>query len=106
MPEAPYAFPPLTTIHQEFGRVGRTAVSELLSEMANVADRTATKPPASSIPTQLVVRSSTGPPPGRFAVARQAEATMSTPNGIRTRVAALKGRSPRPLNDGDLTGEL
>ena len=24
-----------------------------------------------------------------------------TPNGIRTRVAALKGRSPRPLDDGD-----
>jgi hypothetical protein len=23
------------------------------------------------------------------------------PNGIRTRVAALKGRSPRPLDDGD-----
>ena len=26
------------------------------------------------------------------------------PNGIRTRVAALKGRSPRPLDDGDLYG--
>jgi hypothetical protein len=28
------------------------------------------------------------------------------PNGIRTRAAALKGRSPRPLDDGDryLTG--
>ena len=25
-----------------------------------------------------------------------------TPNGIRTRVAALKGRSPRPLDDGDV----
>jgi hypothetical protein len=24
------------------------------------------------------------------------------PNGIRTRAAALKGRSPRPLDDGDL----
>ena len=24
----------------------------------------------------------------------------STPNGIRTRVAAVKGRSPRPLDDG------
>ena len=26
--------------------------------------------------------------------------TVSTPNGIRTRVAALKGRCPRPLDDG------
>ncbi len=24
------------------------------------------------------------------------------PNGIRTRVAALKGQCPRPLDDGDL----
>ena len=24
------------------------------------------------------------------------------PNGIRTRAAAVKGRSPRPLDDGDL----
>jgi hypothetical protein len=29
--------------------------------------------------------------------------TYRTPNGIRTRVAALKGRSPRPLNDGGAT---
>lgn len=28
------------------------------------------------------------------------------PSGIRTRVAALKGRSPRPLDDGDLAGSL
>src|SRR6266704_3460123 len=26
-----------------------------------------------------------------------------TPNGIRTRAAALKGRCPRPLDDGGLT---
>ena len=26
-----------------------------------------------------------------------------TPNGIRTRVAAVKGRSPRPLDDGSPT---
>lgn len=25
---------------------------------------------------------------------------ISTPNGIRTRVTALKGRRPRPLDDG------
>ena len=27
---------------------------------------------------------------------------IRTPNGIRTRVAAVKGRSPRPLDDGSL----
>ena len=27
---------------------------------------------------------------------------LRAPNGIRTRAAALKGRSPRPLDDGDL----
>ena len=31
------------------------------------------------------------------------EAILScVPNGIRTRAAALKGRSPRPLDDGDV----
>ena len=28
------------------------------------------------------------------------------PNGIRTRVAALKGQSPRPLDDGDRAGDI
>jgi hypothetical protein len=28
------------------------------------------------------------------------------PNGIRTRVAALKGRCPRPLDDGGVGGQL
>ena len=28
---------------------------------------------------------------------------MCTPNGIRTRVAAVKGRCPRPLDDGGRT---
>ena len=27
---------------------------------------------------------------------------LSTPNGIRTRVTAVKGRRPRPLDDGGL----
>ena len=30
----------------------------------------------------------------------------NAPNGIRTRVAALKGRSPRPLDDGDRAGDI
>jgi len=31
---------------------------------------------------------------------RQGGPRCSTPNGIRTRVAALKGRCPGPLDDG------
>ena len=32
----------------------------------------------------------------------RSDAARSTPNGIRTRVTALKGRRPRPLDDGGL----
>jgi hypothetical protein len=28
--------------------------------------------------------------------------TLRAPNGIRTRVTAVKGRCPRPLDDGDV----
>ena len=28
---------------------------------------------------------------------------MRAPNGIRTRVTAVKGRCPRPLDDGDVS---
>ncbi len=29
------------------------------------------------------------------------DSLIGVPNGIRTRVAALRGRCPRPLDDGD-----
>ena len=32
------------------------------------------------------------------------DCVLSDPNGIRTRAAAVKGRCPRPLNDGAVTG--
>src|SRR5262245_5632483 len=34
--------------------------------------------------------------------ARKSFGISGIPSGIRTRVAALKGQSPRPLDDGDL----
>ena len=51
----------------------------------------------------------TGLEPATFAVTgrranqlRHWALLLRAPNGIRTRAAALKGRSPRPLDDGDL----
>ena len=32
----------------------------------------------------------------------QAKITIGVPDEIRTRVAAVKGRCPRPLDDGDI----
>src|SRR5580700_12067080 len=50
--------------------------------------------------TVLVVHDRTlialGPDPG--------SRSSGTPNGIRTRVAAVKGRCPRPLDDGGRSG--
>ncbi len=36
-------------------------------------------------------------------VVRQESYRLSTPNGIRTRVTCVKGRRPRPLDDGGRT---
>jgi hypothetical protein len=38
----------------------------------------------------------------RSTTVRAVGAEVSTPNGIRTRVSALKGRCPRPLDDGGI----
>jgi DNA-binding LacI/PurR family transcriptional regulator len=58
MDEAAYFWPPLTTVRQSFEAVGRDAVSALLAEIAS--DIRSMAPV--SVPTELVVRSSTGPP--------------------------------------------
>jgi DNA-binding LacI/PurR family transcriptional regulator len=59
MDEAAHFWPPLTTIRQSFEAVGRHAVAALLAEIA--ADVEAGAPV--TVPTELVVRASTAPPP-------------------------------------------
>lgn len=59
MDEAAHFWPPLTTVRQSFEEVGRRAVATLLTEITT-GDPTAS---AVSVPTELIVRSSTAPPP-------------------------------------------
>ena len=59
MDESRAFWPPLTTVHQNFREVGRVAMERLL---AQIADGTVPIETA-LIPTELVVRESSGPPP-------------------------------------------
>jgi DNA-binding LacI/PurR family transcriptional regulator len=59
MEESAHFWPPLTTVRQSFEAVGRNAVTALLAEIANGSQGTAVV----EVPTELVVRSSTAPPP-------------------------------------------
>lgn len=59
MAEAACFWPPLTTIRQSFDQVGHRAVRTLLTEISGTASPTAA---TISVPTELVVRSSTAPP--------------------------------------------
>ncbi|WP_091287794.1 LacI family DNA-binding transcriptional regulator [Amycolatopsis xylanica] len=57
MDEAAHFWPPLTTVRQSFGEVGRQAVGALLAEITGGRG----EPVSIMVPTELVVRSSTGP---------------------------------------------
>src|SRR5439155_27098431 len=57
--EAAHFWPPLTTVRQSFADVGRRAVDALLAEITS-GTREVT---SINVPTTLVVRSSTAPPP-------------------------------------------
>lgn len=59
--EAPYFWPALTTIHQQFERVGQRSIEILIDEIET--GRIA--PSLDIVPVRLVVRSSTAPPAGR-----------------------------------------
>ena len=73
-------------------------------QLSYLARRPASRP--------IAVATLTGLEPATFAVTgrranqlrHRALLVLRTPNGIRTRVAALKGRSPRPLDDGSPAG--
>ncbi|AEN08314.1 MULTISPECIES: LacI family DNA-binding transcriptional regulator [unclassified Streptomyces] len=52
-------FPPLTTVHQDFAEIGRLCVDGVLRQIRNEAAERGT----TLVPTRLVVRSSTAPPP-------------------------------------------
>jgi DNA-binding LacI/PurR family transcriptional regulator len=60
VPEAEYYLPPLTTVRQDFGEVGRRSLRVLLDVMASGAERPAAQ---SVITPELIVRASTAQPP-------------------------------------------
>lgn len=58
MEEAAYFWPPLTTVRQSFETVGHDAVAALLAEIADERKGAS----AVTVPTSLIIRSSTAPP--------------------------------------------
>ncbi|MGH3188016.1 MAG: substrate-binding domain-containing protein, partial [Streptosporangiaceae bacterium] len=61
VPEAGYYLPPLTTVRQDFGEVGRRALSTLIDRMSNaIAPGLRVR-----VAPELVVRASVAPPRGR-----------------------------------------
>jgi DNA-binding LacI/PurR family transcriptional regulator len=58
MAEASSFWPPLTTIHQDFHAVGRLSIRKLLAKVSG----TSAENDKTSVPTELIVRSSTGAP--------------------------------------------
>jgi DNA-binding LacI/PurR family transcriptional regulator len=60
IPEASSFIPPLTTVHQDFAEVGRLLVEGVLRQIRTGSAQAGTR----LVPTRLVVRASTAPPPG------------------------------------------
>lgn len=59
-PESAYYHPPLSTVRQDFRRLGTSAVRQLHARLSGVVP----DPGQSLLHTQLVLRASTAPPPG------------------------------------------
>ena len=60
LPEAPYLYPPLTTVRQDFAALGALVMQKVLLTIEEPDTASESTP----IATQLVVRASTAPPPG------------------------------------------
>ena len=60
VPEAAYFTPPLTTVRQDFMEMGRRSLHLLLTEIDN-GTRSTTR---ETVPSELIVRASTGPAGG------------------------------------------
>lgn len=60
IPDSAHFIPPLTTVHQDFAEVGRRSAQEVLRQ---VRDKVVPGPGTDLVPTRLVLRSSTAPPP-------------------------------------------
>jgi len=80
--------PPLTTIHQPMRLLGERACARLLDRIANPSLRPATE----LLPTELVLRSSCGCPPGT--VIRQPVPTLKFPRSEITGAAPLSPPAP------------
>jgi DNA-binding LacI/PurR family transcriptional regulator len=61
IPEAAYFTPPLTTVRQDFNEMGRLSLHVLLEQIEGGAAAA----PRTTVAPALIVRSSTGPPPGQ-----------------------------------------
>ena len=65
VPESAYFLPPLTTLRQDFAEVGRQTMGLLLSQMTSeTLGGSYPDPSGPLVEPSLIVRSSTGPPPG------------------------------------------
>ncbi|MFJ9152333.1 LacI family DNA-binding transcriptional regulator [Streptomyces sp. NPDC102270] len=87
IPVAAYVTPPLTTVRQPFDAVAQEGLKRLVHAIENPD---ADPLPASDPPIDLIIRSSTAPPPSRTTPAR----------GRRTASRALGGADRPPLPNG------
>jgi DNA-binding LacI/PurR family transcriptional regulator len=61
VPEAAYFMPPLTTVRQDFGEVGREALNTLIDRMSGAIEPGLRV----QIAPELIIRASAAGPPGR-----------------------------------------